>query len=133
MYPSPFCYLPSCQNITESHQKSAQGAAQAFEDAGFLGTLLDRLPDVSAIPAVLHSFQSHRRSRTMEVRLRSKEMRDVFGVMDGPEQVRRDQDISSDELEGRSPIMLANAWFRDWLWGYDAIKEAEKTEYEDKS
>lgn len=119
------CYFCTHETTPLKCVSSAQGAAQAFEDAAFLGGLLVNLSELSEISAALSTFHEHRLSRTMEIRQRSKEMREVFGFAEGTAQERRDQQIINDPVEGQNPIMLANAWFRGWWCGYDATKQAD--------
>lgn len=101
----------------------AQGAAQAFEDAAVLGSLFSHVKDREQIPGLLTKFQQIRMSRSMKVLRRSAAMREVFGMPDGIAQHERDAQIAMDPHEG-CPIALADPVFQKWLWGYNAVEDA---------
>lgn len=50
-------------------------------------------------------------------------MREVFGMPDGIAQQERDAQIAMDPHEG-CPIALADPMFQKWLWGYNAVEDA---------
>lgn len=101
----------------------AQGAAQAFKDPAVLKSLFSHVKDREQIPGLLTKFQQIRMRRSMKVLRRSAAMREVFGMPDGIVQQERDAQIAKDPHEGY-PIALADPVFQKWLWGYNAIEDA---------
>ena len=108
----------------------AQGAAQAFEDAAVVGSLFSHVKNREQIPDLMTQFQQIRMSRSMEVLRRSAAMREVFGMPDGIAQQERDAQIAMDPYEG-CPITLADPVFQKWLWGYNAIEDANESRGKD--
>nr|QJQ82472.1 PesG [Pestalotiopsis humus] len=88
----------------------AQGAAQAFEDAGVLGAIFSHSIEHGQIPDALRVFEEVRKPRASEVRRRTLDQKALFALPDGPDQVERDA-----KLRGGSEAELFK-----WLWGYDA-------------
>ncbi|KAK3313153.1 hypothetical protein B0H66DRAFT_484692 [Apodospora peruviana] len=103
----------------------AQGAAQAFEDAGVLGALFGRLTHVSQIPGALGMFEKLRKPRTTEIGKRVFRQKEMYSIDDGPEQKARDAKLAWGMMPG-SPNALGDPFFQWWLWGYDAMADAEK-------
>ena len=62
----------------------------------------------------------------MIVKHRSQDMRDMFGMADGPAQHERDRKLSLGKHQG-SPFALDNPVFQKWLWGHNAILEARES------
>ncbi|KAI9698313.1 MAG: hypothetical protein M1820_007475 [Bogoriella megaspora] len=103
----------------------AQGAAQAFEDAGVLGTLFRLIEDPSHVPDVLRIYEKMRKPRAREIRNRTLGQKKTYGLQDGPRQEERDIKLAADvPIEGH-PNALEDPVFQKWLWGYDAISESE--------
>ncbi|KAI1845196.1 hypothetical protein JX265_006966 [Neoarthrinium moseri] len=94
----------------------AQGAAQAFEDAGVLGTIFARLASKTQIPDALGVFELLRKPRVARIRQMVLAQKVAYGLPDGPVQEERDARLA------QGPD--AAVW--QWLWGYDAIAEAAK-------
>lgn len=90
----------------------AQGAAQAFEDAGVLGAIFSHPIEYNQIPKALEVFEDVRRPRALEVRRRTLNQKAMFALADGPEQEARDAKLRAGE---------DYALF-EWLWQYDAVK-----------
>lgn len=88
----------------------AQGAAQAFEDAGVLGAIFSQSVGHGQIPDALRVFEEVRKPRASEVRRRTLDQKALFALPDGPDQMERDA-----KLRGGSEAELFN-----WLWDYDA-------------
>lgn len=97
-------------------QPRAQGAAQAFEDAGVLGAIFSQSVEHSQIPDALRVFEEVRKPRASEVRRRTLDQKALFALEDGPEQVERDA-----LLRGGSEAELFK-----WLWAYDAEASGRK-------
>ena len=49
---------------------------------------------------------------------------------DGVEQQERDRLLLRKDSSERSPVSLLDPAFREWLWGYNALKEATKVQNE---
>ena len=105
---------------------SAQGAAQAFEDAGVLGTLFAIIEDVSQIPDALYIYERVRKPRATEVRNRTNAQKLVYGLRDGPLQEGRDKQLAADVPVEGCPNALDDPMFQNWLWGYDAMLDAKQ-------
>ena len=105
---------------------SAQGAAQAIEDAAVLGALLARLEDKSQIKDVLRLYESIRKPRTTKVIAGSDARRKVYQLRDGDAQQERDQQLRQKSPFEGYPKCIADPDFQSWLLDYDAEVEVEK-------
>ncbi|KAI7554433.1 hypothetical protein KC331_g552 [Hortaea werneckii] len=97
----------------------AQGAAQAFEDAGVLGAIFSQVDSPGQIPEALRVFEALRKPRMSHVRHRTLDQKVMFALPEGPQREERDT-----KLRAGGDHALYN-----WLWGYDAAasgKEAWK-------
>ncbi|KAL8733310.1 MAG: hypothetical protein Q9166_002134 [cf. Caloplaca sp. 2 TL-2023] len=104
----------------------AQGAALAIEDGAVLGHLFSHLSHDSQLPSLLHTYESLRKSRTTTIVNGSTALRDIFHMPDGPEQRERDRVLREEEPCEGYPNRWADPVFREWLFGYDALKEVER-------
>lgn len=89
----------------------AQGAAQAFEDAGVLGAIFSQSVRRDQIPDALRMFEDVRKPRASAVRHRTLDQKALFALVDGPEQESRDANLRA----GTDYELF------EWLWGYDAV------------
>ncbi|KAJ4416990.1 hypothetical protein N0V82_006439 [Gnomoniopsis sp. IMI 355080] len=103
----------------------AQGAAQAFEDAGVLGAIFEQLTHVEQIPDALRVFEEVRKPRVSEVRKRTLAQKAMYGMLSGPAQEERDAKLAQG-LSKDSPNALADPTFQNWLWGYNAVEAGTK-------
>ena len=94
----------------------AQGASQAFEDAGVLGAIFSQSVGRDQIPDALRVFEEVRKPRASNVRHRTLEQKAMFSLADGPAQEERDA-----KLRAGADYEL----FR-WLWSYDAAKSGRE-------
>jgi salicylate hydroxylase len=101
----------------------AQGAAQAFEDAALLGTLLSADTDVLELPSIFHKFESIRKPRLKVIQDECWNIRNAFGMHNGVDQLRRDT-LLAKGLSPGSPIWILDPDFREWLWKYDVARGA---------
>ena len=94
----------------------AQGGCQALEDAVVLTRCLRGVDPESprGVAAALTRYELTRRDRTTLIQGRSWKNATVFHLPDGPDQERRDADLSR-----RSPTEALE--LNDWLYGYDAV------------
>ncbi|KAI8626273.1 FAD/NAD(P)-binding domain-containing protein [Xylariaceae sp. FL1651] len=88
----------------------AQGAAQAFEDAGVLGAIFSQSISPAQIPEALRVFEEVRQPRASEVRHRTIDQKDMYALADGPTQAGRDTRLNAG----------ADYELFKWLWEYDA-------------
>ena len=72
---------------------SAQGAAQAFEDAGVLGGIFSQSVERNQIPDALRVFEEVRKPRASDVRHRTLDQKAMFALADGPDQEKRDAQL----------------------------------------
>ena len=101
----------------------AQGAAQAIEDAATLGVLMKGVTKRSQVPGILDKFQEIRKPRTGYVRMRSRKMREINGMPDGPHQQERDRRMRDGTPCDGFPIPWADPVLQDFLFGYDVTEE----------
>ncbi|KAI1148119.1 FAD binding domain-containing protein [Nemania diffusa] len=94
----------------------AQGAAQAFEDAGVLGGIFSQAIGRDQIPEALRVFEEVRRPRASFVRHRTLEQKAKFALADGPDQQNRDARF----LEGEDYALYER------LWTYDAAERGRQ-------
>jgi salicylate hydroxylase len=86
----------------------AQGAAQGFEDGAALALCL-REAGASRVELGLRRYEHARLGRASEAQRQSRGRPDLFHLPDGPEQIRRDEELAAqDPLDHQS-----------WLYAYD--------------
>ncbi|KAK1570178.1 FAD binding domain-containing protein [Colletotrichum navitas] len=90
----------------------AQGAAQAFEDAGVLGAIFSQSVGRGQIPDALRVFEEVRKPRASDVRRRTLDQKAMFSLTDGPDQEERDAELRAG----------ADYGLFEWLWEYNAIE-----------
>ena len=101
-----------------------QGAAQALEDAVILSQLLSKISEKTQIPAVTATFESLRKPRLLAMQRLSHDIKKVYSYLDGPQQEERDKQLRTPELD-QNPIPWLDPKFQQWMYSYDAVKEAE--------
>lgn len=94
----------------------AQGAAQAFEDAGVLGAIFAESVTRDQIPDALRVFEEVRKPRASSVRHRTLDQKAMFALADGPSQEERD---------ARFRAGADHDLFK-WLWEYDATESGRE-------
>lgn len=126
----PFCHACKCTpasvlvirnhsigfDLTRFESPRAQGAAQAFEDAGVLGGIFSQAIGRDQIPEALRVFEEVRRPRASFVRHRTLEQKAKFALADGPDQQNRDARF----LEGEDYALYER------LWTYDAAERGRQ-------
>ncbi|KAJ5679523.1 hypothetical protein N7462_007767 [Penicillium macrosclerotiorum] len=90
----------------------AQGAAQAFEDAGVLGGIFSQSVRHDQIPDALRVFEEVRKPRASDVRHHTLKQKAMFALSDGPEQEERDARLRAGE----------DFALFEWLWSYNAAE-----------
>ncbi|KAL9608904.1 MAG: hypothetical protein Q9167_006285 [Letrouitia subvulpina] len=104
----------------------AQGAAVGLEDAAALSALFMHLEDKAQIPDLLTIYERLRKPRTYEIKRRSRAMRDVNNIVDGPVQRERDRQLLEHKPFDGYPNPWADPVGQQWMFGYDAFREAEE-------
>ncbi|KAF2819390.1 FAD/NAD(P)-binding domain-containing protein [Ophiobolus disseminans] len=94
----------------------AQGAAQAFEDAGVLGGIFSQSVGHDQIPDALRVFEEVRKPRALKVRHRTLDQKAMFALADGPAQEERDAKFRAG----------ADFELFKWLWEYDAAESGRE-------
>ncbi|EYE97466.1 putative monooxygenase [Aspergillus ruber CBS 135680] len=106
----------------------AQGANSSLEDGAVLGHLLGHMKNKSQLPEILRLYESVRKSRGEAIVRETFKQRHDFHMPDGEEQQKRDQIFLSQlgkEINGAFPSRWTCPEVQPWLYGYDAIQEAE--------
>ena len=109
----------------------AQGANSSVEDGAVLGILLSKIRDVGPgrknVSDVFNLYQQVRKDRSEKVAAASRQQRHTNHLPDGPEQEARDKLMLEqfDEQKPGYPFFWAEPVVQKWIFGYDAIYEAE--------
>jgi salicylate hydroxylase len=111
---------------------AASGAAMAVEDGAVLGRLLGlfsehNLPK-SKLPELLRVYEKARKDRTTTVVKTADGNRELYHMVDGPEQQQRDRLMKEHDWwdEGRRfPWTFGDLGFLRELYGFDAVGSAE--------
>ena len=98
---------------------SAQGAAQAIEDAAVLGHLFQRVEHVSQIPQAIRLYEAIRRPRTSSVTAASNARREICQLPDGEAQQARDEGLRRESPCEGYPHCFEYPAFHSWLLNYD--------------
>ncbi|KAI0465515.1 putative monooxygenase [Xylaria cf. heliscus] len=107
----------------------AQGANSSLEDGAVLGRLLGHVTDHGNIALAIGLYEKIRKGRGEGIAMEALNQRASFHLEDGPLQEDRDR-IFLESL-GKSPqAPFPSRWtcpaIQPWLYGYDALAEAEK-------
>ena len=94
----------------------AQGAAQAFEDAGVLGAIFSHPIERDDIADALRVFEEVRRPRASKVRQRTLEQKTMFALTEDGKQQERDENLRAG----------ADFELFQWLWDYDAVQSGRR-------
>ncbi|KAI1208281.1 FAD binding domain protein [Annulohypoxylon truncatum] len=107
----------------------AQGANSSLEDGAVLGRLLKYVTSRDKLTPALEMYQQLRKIRGEGIAKEALGQRDSFHLPDGPEQEQRDA-LLLEYLGKEPPPHFPSRWscpsVQPWLWGYDAIVEADK-------
>jgi salicylate hydroxylase len=105
---------------------SGQGAAQCLEDAVVISRLLGLATHREQIPDVLIIYEAVRKPRTLTLKRRSEEMRDVYCIQNGPVQEERDRQLRDLEPYPGYVIPWMDPDFQSWMYTYDANEAASE-------
>ncbi|OTA95639.1 hypothetical protein M434DRAFT_197030 [Hypoxylon sp. CO27-5] len=107
----------------------AQGANSSLEDGAVLGRLLKYVTSRDKLAPALEMYQQLRKARGEAIAKEALGQRDSFHMPDGPEQEQRDA-VFLQYLNKEPPPHFPSRWtcpsVQPWLWGYDAVVEADK-------
>jgi salicylate hydroxylase len=108
----------------------------AVEDGIVLAECISRATVPQALPLYLSAFESIRKDRTFAVQSGSVKNMDFWHMEDSARQRARDAFMKGIELdeatkeelkaEGKNPNQWADPQFQQWLFGYDALAEAQR-------
>ena len=104
----------------------ASGASQAVEDAAVLTGLFSRIESKSQIHELLELTESLRKWRSTQVVQGSTNCQNIYHMLDGESQVARDAKMQIQPPAIGCPNRFADPVFQNFLWGYDALEEAER-------
>ena len=108
----------------------SQGAAMCFEDAGVLETVLRKVSNAkknTLLPLALRAYEQSRIKRTARVVEGGLTHQHYWHLPDGPEQEIRDAQIGKEPPEPGCTYRWKCPEFSTWLFGYDAVAEAEES------
>ncbi|KAG9658289.1 FAD/NAD(P)-binding domain-containing protein, partial [Aureobasidium melanogenum] len=101
---------------------SAQGAAQAIEDAGVLQVVLNK--SSTDIGLAINIYEQVRKARGEAVQASASEVRTALHLPDGLEQKERDDKIRlAGQGKGNNHDLWADEDMQQWLRGTDIMKE----------
>ncbi|KAI1371043.1 FAD binding domain protein [Hypoxylon crocopeplum] len=107
----------------------AQGANSSLEDGAVLGRLLKYVTSRDKIAPALEMYQQLRKARGEAIAKEALGQRDSFHLPDGPEQEQRDAVFAASLGKDPTPH-FPSRWtcpsVQPWLYGYDAVVEADK-------
>jgi salicylate hydroxylase len=103
----------------------AQGAAQAVEDAAVLGVALSKIDSKDDIPAALKAYELARKDRAEKVQNTAGHTRTVLHMVDGDEQMKRDQAFANVAVGGENPDPWGDPAAQKFLWSFDAEEDFE--------
>lgn len=107
----------------------AQGANSSIEDGAVLGTLLGAIKHKNQVPHALRMYEKLRKARGQAIVAETWKQRHVNHLPDGQEQEARDEAFLSQlgkEIKGAFPSRWTCPEVQPWLYGYDAVKEAQE-------
>lgn len=103
----------------------SQGAAQALEDGAVLAECLVRTGHTDDLPRMMEVYELLRKERAQRIQQLSRRNGVVWHFADGEEQERRDRAMRGELKKGEvNPNLWADAGFQPWLFGHDAIRDA---------
>ncbi|KAI0468058.1 FAD binding domain-containing protein [Xylaria cf. heliscus] len=101
-----------------------QGAATGIESIAVLAHLLCKAGNKRQLTTCLDIYQRLRKERTGAVIQATLKMGRIWEMEDGPLKEARDREFLEDVPSVGYPNFLAEPFFQEWLWGFDAQKTA---------
>lgn len=124
-YSESFHFPPGGGESETYLSTSAQGAAQAIEDAGVLSALFAKITHPSQLPRVLKLYEKLRKPRTSRIVQASFDQGVAYMLPDGLEQRERDRKLAVKGAK-QLPIRSIDPAFQAWMLGHDCVAEAER-------
>jgi salicylate hydroxylase len=110
----------------------------AVEDAMVIAECLADAKDTQDVPSLLHLYEELRKDRTRIITDGARANVDIWHLPDGPEQEVRDNKLISatndpgEEVAEVESQRHPNSWndptFQPWLFGFDAVADANAPE-----
>ncbi|KAI5859278.1 FAD binding domain-containing protein [Durotheca rogersii] len=104
----------------------AQGAAIGIESIALLAHLLAKVEDRGQIKDCLDIYQRLRKERTSQISRATLKNGRNWQMADGPLKEERNRVFLTEVPTAGFPNLLADPFFQEWLWGYDASKAADE-------
>ncbi|KAI3317805.1 FAD binding domain-containing protein [Xylariaceae sp. AK1471] len=101
-----------------------QGAAAGIESVATLAHLMGKAQNPQQIRDTLGIYQSLRKERTGHVIRATLKTGELWQMPDGPLKDERDRQFLHETPTVGYPNPLADPFFQEWLWGFDATKTA---------
>ncbi|KAI1313194.1 FAD binding domain-containing protein [Xylaria venustula] len=103
-----------------------QGAAAGIESVSTLAQLLGKAKDQEQVRRGLGIYQRLRKERTGHVIRATLRTGEIWQMADGPLKEERDRQFLHEIPTVGYPNPLADPFFQEWLWGFDATKTANQ-------
>ncbi|KAG9252369.1 uncharacterized protein F5Z01DRAFT_690559 [Emericellopsis atlantica] len=104
----------------------AQGAAMGLESALTLVHVLKNARGHAQIGAALGVYETLRKERSARIIRASLKNGRLWQLPNGPLQQERDRELLNDTPSAGFPNLLADPFFQEWLWGFDATKAVDE-------
>ncbi|KAH9983717.1 FAD binding domain-containing protein [Xylariaceae sp. FL0662B] len=102
-----------------------QGAAAGIESIAVLAHLLGRVVNRQQVKDCLNIYQLVRKERTAHIIRATLKTGRLWQLPDGPLKDERNRELLNDIPTVGYPNPLADPFFQNWLWGFDAQKAAD--------
>ncbi|KAI0387829.1 FAD binding domain-containing protein [Hypomontagnella monticulosa] len=102
-----------------------QGAAAGLESVAVLAYLLGKPTNREQVSDCLNIYQSLRKERMGHLNRATLKNGRIWQLPDGPLKDERDREFLNDIPSAGYPNLIADPFFQDWLWGFDASKVAD--------
>ncbi|KAL7627698.1 hypothetical protein AAE478_001892 [Parahypoxylon ruwenzoriense] len=112
-------YLPASSS-------RGQGAAAGVESVSVLAHLLGKAEHWRQVIDLLDIYQRLRKERTGHVIRATLKTGRLWQMADGPLKDERDREFLHDTPTVGYPNPLADPFFQEWLWGFDAPEAADR-------
>ncbi|KAI1169891.1 FAD binding domain-containing protein [Nemania sp. FL0916] len=103
-----------------------QGAAAGIESVSTLAQLLGKAKNQDQVREGLGIYQRLRKERTGHVIRATLKTGELWQMADGPLKEERDRQFLHETPTVGYPNPLADPFFQEWLWGFDATKTANE-------
>lgn len=97
-----------------------------LESISVLAHLLGKTQTSEQVAQCLQIYQKIRKERTGHVNRATLKNGRYWQMPDGPQKEERDRELMNDIPTAGFPNLLADPFFQQWLWGFDASEAAEQ-------